>query len=119
MRKIERDMVQSILDRRPFRKSNTSVAVEENSVSVYLFGNLIAEIDYESVTPTVVKLTEAGWYSYTTKSRLNAILQGLSLPFSIYQEKKDWFLFCPGVGSSPWEDLKENKFLALPLDLAA
>lgn len=50
--------------------------------SLYLHGNRIAQHDGDSII-----ITNAGWFSNTTKDRLNG-LPGVS----IYQKKGDWYL---------------------------
>jgi hypothetical protein len=67
-----------------FRRDNTEVRVEDSTVSIYLFGNKIASRSIKS-TETVV--SNCGWFSNTTKERLNA------LP-NVYIRQKDytWYL---------------------------
>jgi hypothetical protein len=62
---------------------NTRVEVQENGVTkLFLFENLIAVKDNG-----VVKITDAGWQSNTTKERLNG-LHGVH----IKQKNFEWFL---------------------------
>ena len=76
MRKIERQMNNAIATCTDFKSGNTEVinfyndAKELVITSVYLHGNLIAEIG-----ETFIRLFDGGYQSVTTKSRLNAILQ--------------------------------------------
>ena len=75
MRKIERLMNAAISEERDWKNANTEVINfyddEKQLVvtSVYLHGNLIAEVDDNGI-----KLFDGGWQSNTTKSRINAIL---------------------------------------------
>ena len=62
--------------------SNTKVVTENGVTSMFLFGNKIAE-EKEGV----LRITNAGWKSNTTKERLNA-LNGVS----ISQKNFVWFL---------------------------
>ncbi len=39
-----------------------------------------------------VKIDNGGWHTSTTKKRINAILNGLGLPFSIVQKNYSWYL---------------------------
>jgi hypothetical protein len=62
--------------------SNTKVVTENGVTSMFLFGNKIAE-EKEGV----LRITNAGWESNTTKERLNA-LNGVN----INQKNFVWFL---------------------------
>lgn len=69
MRQIENEMLQAIEEKRNFNKSNTMVKHENNTVYVYLFGNLIAtKKDNDSWV-----YDTCGWNTATTRSRLNAL----------------------------------------------
>ena len=57
--------------------------------AVYLHNNRIATYDHNT---NALKLSSCGWHSVTTKSRLNAILQGLIAGASVYQRAFDWYL---------------------------
>ena len=70
MRKIESLMNRAIAAGQDWKNSNTEVITADGVSSVYLHGNLIAE-----VTDEAMKLYDGGWQSNTTKSRLNALLQ--------------------------------------------
>ena len=70
MRKIERQMVDAILDCRNWKSGNTEVQFFDGVSFVFLHGNCIAQVRQNSVS-----LFDGGWQSATTKSRLNAILQ--------------------------------------------
>ena len=93
MRKIEREMIQAIIDRKPFHKANTKVVRHEGlpvcSSSVYLHGNRIANYTDDGR----LQINHQGWKTDTTKSRLNALIQfvlgGLS---GIYQKDFEWYL---------------------------
>ena len=61
---------------------NTRVTVSNEGTKLYLFDNLIAEKE-----KGVLKVTNAGWKSNTTKERLNA-LDGVN----IQQKKGVWYL---------------------------
>ena len=68
--------------------SNTQVTTENGVSSVYLHGNLIAEVDDKGI-----KMYDGGWQSNTTKSRLNAILcdHGISGE-GVFQKNWEWFV---------------------------
>ena len=90
MRKIETQMNDAISTNADWSKSNTSVHYnEESNVSlVRLHGNLIAEIDDDSI-----KVYDGGWQSNTTKSRLNAILSEHGVAGErVFQKNFEWFV---------------------------
>lgn len=87
MRKIEQRMVEAIKTGKTFSLHNTRVtALDYNAMSrVYLHDNLIAKLSWAK-RGTLLKsrwelikteCTLAGWGTVTTRSRLNAICQGL------------------------------------------
>lgn len=65
--------------------NNTEVVTEDGVSKMYLFGNLIATL--ERNVGGVMKITNAGWRSNTTKERLNGLPN-----VSIQQKKGDWYL---------------------------
>ena len=91
MRKIEREMIQAIVDKRGWHKSNTAVMYSPSrQVScVYLHGNLIAVVDKDTV-----QVYDGGWQSVTTKSRLNALINGLTAGHinHVYQQDFHWYV---------------------------
>ena len=98
MRKIEQQMIAAIKNSIDWKSANTEVINfyddEKQLVvtSVYLHGNLIAEVDDCSL-----KLFDGGYQSKTTKSRLNALLSefgytcGTKQEF-IFQKQYEWFI---------------------------
>ena len=95
MRLIERQMIDAIKQGKDWSKDNTKVVQFYNDkdypvvTSVFLHGNKIAEID-----ATTVEIYDGGWQSNTTKSRLNAIINGLcdGINQGVYQKKFEWFI---------------------------
>ena len=95
MRKIEQQMIDAIKQGKDWRKDNTKVVQFYNDkdypvvTSVFLHGNKIAEID-----ASTVQIFDGGWQSNTTKSRLNAIINGLcdGVNQGVYQHKFAWFI---------------------------
>jgi len=88
MRQIESQMIAAIESDTNWTKNNTSVISEDGISSVYLHGNLIAEVDDESI-----KLYDGGHQSKTTKSRLNAILSRFGYSTEcVFQKNYEWFL---------------------------
>lgn len=90
MRKIEANMVNAINNGRTWHSSNTSVDVTDHGITVRLHGHKIAQIDHEA---GICWVTDAGWQTTTTKSRLNAILRCcVSGRASIHQKASIWHL---------------------------
>jgi hypothetical protein len=73
MRKIEQQMLNAISTRKSWQGGNTTVSIrDDNSVSVFLHGNHIADVwalGFVSVNTD----TLARWSTNTTKSRLRAL----------------------------------------------
>lgn len=65
-----------------FSQGSTRVTVEGNVVKLLLHGNCIAQR-----TPLAFTITNCGWFTRSTKERLNA-LHGVN----IVQEKEVWYL---------------------------
>lgn len=68
MRKIEREMIDAVRERRTWHGRNTAVIAYRNGVQVTLHGNVIA-----TVLPGAAEWTLAGWNTPTTRSRINAL----------------------------------------------
>lgn len=83
MRKIEIKMLYAIYNGKNADLGNTRIVSSGNYRRVYLFNNLISEIDVTTNIVTVYTM----YKSDTTKSRLNAILRSFAYP-SISQT--DW-----------------------------
>ena len=91
MRKVEQQMNEAILNRKDFFKGNTSV---ENYITetgareavVKLHGNHIATVG------DTLQISDAGWQTVTTKSRLNALLNEFAEGCYVFQRNFDWFL---------------------------
>lgn len=90
MRKIEQQLVNAVNAGRDWRSGNTSVDVTDHGVVVRLHGNKIAQLDRED---GILWITDAGWQTSTTKSRLNALLAGVTAGRAhIYQKDFVWYL---------------------------
>ena len=90
MRKIEAQMIQAIKAHKSFKSGNTQVQIspKDNSAHVYLHGNLIAT---ECTQGWMI--SDCGWQTPTTKSRLNSILALLiDRPVSFSQRNNVWRL---------------------------
>ena len=82
MRKIEEVMLLAINHGKTYQVDNTRV----EHGNVYLHNNKIAIVEKE-----YVRIFSCGWYTNTTKSRLNAILSSLC-GVTIAQKKGIWYI---------------------------
>ena len=119
MRKIEREMIQAIIDRRCFSKANTRVVLhagdpskgeDRKDMRVYLHGNWIAEYTQDGQ----LNINHCGWKTNTTKSRLNALIQFvLGDLVGINQTDFKWYLNSTKlIQTSP--DIWEQKSTPIP-----
>ena len=73
MRKIEQQMLHAISTRKSWQGGNTTVSIrDDNSVSVFLHGNHIADV-WALGFISVNQETLRRWSTPTTKSRLRAL----------------------------------------------
>ena len=81
MRQIQQDVVQALRDKRNFRAGNGRDRIEwkGSHFKVYLWDNLIAEGNIKSKD---IRVSDCGYATATTTSRLNAVFAGLDLPVS-------------------------------------
>ena len=89
MRKIEEDMLYAISHFKNWSCNNTEVEVltSPNIINVYLYDNLIGSIHRGEI-----KLSSCGWYTKTTKSRLNALLSRGIHFIGGSNVNKEWYL---------------------------
>jgi hypothetical protein len=91
MRQITKESVNAFLNAKKFNKSNMSVEVLPNVTVLKYHGN---EIAYKYNDPDkTISITTCGWFSNTTKERLNGVikLSGLNIE-PIYQKNWNWYL---------------------------
>jgi ribulose bisphosphate carboxylase small subunit len=85
MRAITQKAVQAFLNAQKFKLSNTEVKVFDNVTILLYQGNKIA---YRYNDPErTLSITNCGWFSNTTKERLNALPN-----VKISQKKFVWYL---------------------------
>ena len=103
LRKIEQQMIDAIKDNKSFVKDNTEVMYSPMmcTSSVYLHGNLIATIG-----SNYVSVFDGGYQSNTTKSRLNAIINGLcdGVNQGVYQHKFEWYIHDADNDTIPFDN---------------
>ena len=85
MSKLTHDSVQAFMNAVPFKRANMKVDVLDNVTIMRLHGNPIAML-YNDPDHTL-SISNCGWFSKTTKERLNAI-PGVS----VKQKNFDWYL---------------------------
>ena len=85
MRKITKESVEAFLNAKTFNKANMQVEVLPNVTLLKLHGNIIAYL-YNDPNKTL-SITNCGWFSNTTKERLNALPN-----VRISQKNWDWYL---------------------------
>lgn len=83
MRAITKESVNAFLNKKPFRKQNMYVEVDNNKSFLYLHNNLIAILDANNN----LSISNANWFSNTTKDRLNALPN-----VRIQQKNYVWYL---------------------------
>lgn len=84
MRKATQQAIHAFISGNEFTSKNTKVHIGNGQSKLYLFGNLIAVHDTRS---GATKITNAGFFTNTTKERLNG-LPGVR----INQSKGTWYL---------------------------
>ena len=120
MRKIEAQMIMAVRDQlsgseKTFRSGNTEVTTEhrgvhgtfnyERFVVVRLHGNEIARFDSMVAgdrTARGLRITDAGWQTVTTKSRLNALLSCFYGGQRLSQIKGQWRLNADDFNGTAW-----------------
>ena len=121
MRKIERQMLQAIVDDREYwGKDNTRVVRHDGNMDsthpdhgrttyrVYLHGHWIAEYTPSTMS---LKVNNCGYETNTTKSRLNVLIDFVcgGIGNGIYQKNWNWYLTRNGVD----KDFPSNQWVAL------
>jgi predicted DNA-binding protein (MmcQ/YjbR family) len=85
MKKITAQSIDAFMNARPFKKDNMTIEVLPNVTVMKLYGNAIA---YRFNDPErTLTITNRGWFTNTTKERLNAI-PGVH----INQKNWQWYL---------------------------
>lgn len=90
---------------------NTQVAVTQEGdmymVDITLHGHLIG-MYVEDVLGDRLTLDPCGWYTPTTKKRMNQFLEMLGLSMHVYQEDFSWYLW--------WNDPSFDEPRRVPMD---
>ena len=110
MRKIERQMLQAIVDDRKYwSKDNTRVESTDGISSVYLHGHKIAEFEHR--LNGKLWINNCGYETNTTKSRLNVLIDFVfgGVGNGIFQSNWIWYLVRDGQQS----EFPSNEWVAL------
>jgi hypothetical protein len=93
MRKIEAQMNAAVRSRRDWHSGNTSVDNTDHGVVIRLHGHKICVLnDHNESGRAQLAITDAGWQTSTTKSRINALLAEFTKGARVYQSKFEWYL---------------------------
>ena len=84
MTAITKNAVNAFLNHQSYKEGNTKVSPSNNKNYLYLHNNIIAILDKSTNN---LQITNCGWFSNTTKERLNALPN-----VSISQKKGVWYL---------------------------
>ena len=90
MRQIEKDMNNAVKNKIAWSKSNTLTTFSSDlkECFIYLHGNHIATVTDNDLT----LYSGGGWFTNTTKSRLNALIQEFSFKGGIFQKNFNWYV---------------------------
>ena len=112
MRKIERQMLQALVEVKDWSKDNTRVETNGYYSDVYLHGHRIA-VFYPSTEFRSMQLhiNNCGYETNTTKSRLNALIKFVVGPArnGIFQSNWNWYLVRDGKQS----EFPSNEWVAI------
>ena len=97
-------MNRAIVNKNNWSNSNTFVEYNEstNCSTIVLHRTAIAVYDHNT---QALKLNTGGWHSFTTKSRLNAILDELIYGAKVFQKNFDWYLSYNNQTVDFWDNM--------------
>jgi len=106
MKKIDLDAAQAFYTRKPFARSNTTITVEGDTLTMRLHGHVIARMNSKDNT---LALTLADHNTQTTRARLNGLLYMLPLAEPARYRQQDFAaVFCYGkdkhdISAASWQ----------------
>jgi len=108
MRKIERQMLQAIVDNKDWSKDNTRVEYHVTYFDVFLHGHKIAVYHPHSQH---LNINNCGYETNTTKSRLNVLIDFVfgGVNNGIFQKNWNWYMVRDGQQS----EFPSNEWVAL------
>ena len=97
MRKIESEMVKAIKANRNWRDGQTSTEVvlvtDGQTEVIRIMVKFHATIIAKQLASGEWILNSGGYHTTTTKSRINAVLDGIGSPWRLFQHNFEWALF--------------------------
>lgn len=93
-KKITMDSVHAFIAGKLFRRENMEVTVSNGNVILRLHGNPIAKRTIDGK----VYINTCGWFTVTTKERLNYLLYAFNSALVIRQKNWQWYL-----GDDKWD----------------
>lgn len=106
MRQITKQAVNKFNNNESFNKNNTRIEYQhifsEPTTIMYLHNNVIAQKQENEL-----RITNSGWFSNTTKERLNGLLDSIGFD-KIYQKNFEWFLADRKWNGKPVRILRNN-----------
>lgn len=108
MRKIEEQIIKAIEKQETVTLSirDRVECIPDFTTKVILWNTCIIEIDYLNHK---LILNNGGYYTPTTKSRMNTILHGLGYDYGIIQKNRKWFV----VNGDTWKPY--NNFMTFEI----
>jgi hypothetical protein len=103
MRVITKKAIEAFENKKNFGMGNTTVVANGAVSGLYLFGNLIAEKIFTENGSYEVRVTNSGYFTNTTKERLNGI-QGVQI-----QQKSISWLLNGEVWDGKWKTVRTHK----------
>ena len=112
MRKIEKEVIGAFIkgDTKAMGNTESAINPKTRNLDLLLFGNRIATM---SNTDGVKKLwvSNAGWPTRTTQSRLNALFRLLDMPERVYTDKRVQYLDSTRHGTFELTKLQKSAVL--------
>lgn len=111
MRLTETKMCNALLSGKDYRKDNTVVITRTDGAGIYhsakvlLFESEIAHYYYHNGEGQwVIRITDAGWDTVTTRSRINALMRKVVQGdrVTLYRSKKETF-YTMGANNYKWD----------------
>ena len=85
-------------------RTATTVATVDGVLKVTYWETVVVAWDRNENT---VKLNSDGYFTTTTKARMNQAAAQFGLGYSVFQKNHDWFVDLPGGETVPFEDQME------------
>lgn len=87
----------------------TTVTTENGIMRIVYHSTTVVTVDWHKRTIT---LDTGGYYTATTKARMNQASNQYDLGYQVYQEHGDWFVWWPAQGEDSSVQFKDGMVLA-------